>query len=316
MSIFGWIVLFFFLSVFVLIQGIGYMIAKNVFHPSIRTLEETRENENEVSPGLMTLYDSWQIEKRRFMTKNKTLIQVYDIIPENETKKFVIISHGYTYSHHGSIKYAKMFLKLGFHVILFDQRFHGESEGKNCTMGGYEKYDLYDLISDTYQRYGNDIFVGSFAESMGAATALMEAQIDQRVRFVGSDCSFTDLEMLVSYLIKQKIKMPKWPFVPLASLYFRIYTGLSFKKIKPIEAAKKLQIPVFYAHGLEDTYIPPCHTQILYDSTNSYKTLFWGENDSKHASSARKNESAYYQVLQEFIDHVLTCENDDKKVNP
>lgn len=309
MNDFWWVVIVFFLALFIGIQVLSYIIAKNIFHPVARTLDDTRNNENEMSPGLMELYDSWNIEAFRIKTSNRTEIQVYDIVPSMETNKFVVIAHGYTYTHHGSVKYAKMFIKLGFHVILFDQRYHGASEGKNCTLGGYEKSDLYDVISETYERYGNDIYLGTFGESMGAATVLLESENDKRVHFVGSDCSFASLEDQLTYLVHKKIKLPKWPFIPLASLYFRIFTGLSFKQIRPIEVVKKTSIPIFYAHGLEDKYISPSQTQLLYDATITYKTIFWGENDSRHAGSARKNEVQYFNALKRFIEHILQEEN-------
>ena len=314
MTDFEWIVIVFFLALLFGVQILGYVIAKNIFHPYARSLEDTRNNENEVSPGLMDLYDSWSVDRYRIKTSNKTEIQIYDVTPYIATNKFVVIAHGYTYTHHGAIKYAKMFMNLGFHVIMFDQRFHGASEGKNCTLGGYEKTDLYDVITEIFARYTDNIYLGTFGESMGAATVLMESEIDKRVHFVGSDCSFSDLETLATYLIHRKIKLPKWPFIPLANLYFRLFTGLSFKQISPIESVKKSTVPIFYAHGLEDKYILPTHTQLLFDATSTYKVLFWGENNSKHAGTARKNEAQYYEALKSFIETVLPVEEIKQEV--
>ena len=39
-----------------------------------------------------------------------------------QSKKFVIISHGYTYTRYGSYKYVYLFQKLGFNCIIYDDR--------------------------------------------------------------------------------------------------------------------------------------------------------------------------------------------------
>lgn len=57
-----------------------------------------------------------------------------------QSKKFVIISHGYTYTRYGSYKYVYLFQKLGFNCIIYDDRGHGRISGAAvCRNPGVER---------------------------------------------------------------------------------------------------------------------------------------------------------------------------------
>ena len=69
------------------------------------------------------------------------------------TGKYVIYSHGHTSNMYSASKYADAYIELGFTVITYDLRAHGENAKAICSMGGYEAQDLNYLIEDTFERY-------------------------------------------------------------------------------------------------------------------------------------------------------------------
>ena len=73
-----------------------------------------------------------------------------------------------------------------------------------CSMGYYEKDDVYDLVSAIIERYGNDIIIGTYGESMGGAAVILEQAIDKRIHFVITDCTF-DLTELMLYQVKRRL---------------------------------------------------------------------------------------------------------------
>lgn len=292
-----WILLF----LFFLVQVVAYYISYSLSHPHTLTLEGSRDLENERTPGLMDLYDTWNIKSYDLEVTNGYKIKIYDVMPEEDTKKYVVIAHGHTYTHHGSIKYAKMMVELGFHVIMFDERYHGASGGKNCTMGMKERQDLYDLITHVYKTYGKDIFLGTYGESMGGATVLLEQAIDKRIKFVISDCAYSDLDMLLGYLIQKRMHLPSKIFLPFVKFYFYVITKQKISLIKPINCVKDTKTPIFYAHGKNDLFIPYIHSERMYEVTSSKKDLFLAGNDARHTGAARKDEANYIIKLKEFI---------------
>jgi len=287
--------------------SLSYFMARGIFHPLHLSLAETRAKEMERTPDLLMEYDRW--EKQTYIIRSRF---GYDLktyyLPADETlsvgtqkNKYVIIAHGYTYSHHGSIKYAWLMKKFGYNVILYDERYHGESGGKTCTLGYYEQYDLEDVISDTFHRYGPNLFLGTYGESMGATTVLLEQGFDHRSRFVIADCGFADLPLLLTNMVKSRYHLPRFPFIPLAEGFFRLATRASMKKIRPIAAVPKATQPILFIHGKEDRFVPCVHTQMLYDACLTPKQIFIAENNARHAESFRKNRSEYEWVLTDFM---------------
>lgn len=306
----GWIeiTLICFASLLVLFTvSVSYFIARGVFHPLHLSLAQTRAKEMERTPDLLLEYDRW--EKHPYMIRSRF---GYDLktyfLPADETgtagtkkNKFVVIAHGYTYSHHGSIKYAWLMKKFGFNVILYDERYHGESGGKTCTLGYYEQFDLEDVISDTFLRYGPNLFLGTYGESMGATTALLEQGFDHRLRFVIADCGFADLPLLLTNMVKSRYHLPRFPFIPLAEMFFRMATRTSMKKIRPIVAVPEATQPILFIHGQEDRFVPAIHSQMLYDACPTAKQIYLAENNARHAESFRKNRQEYERILTEFM---------------
>src|SRR5690606_6092697 len=65
-----------------------------------------------------------------------------------ETSHYVVISHGVTENKINSVKYARMFERLGFNSVIYDHRRHGDSECRTTSFGHYEKSDLVAVIVD------------------------------------------------------------------------------------------------------------------------------------------------------------------------
>lgn len=283
----------------------GYKIARSIFHPIRHSLLDTMARELEKTPDLFKAYEQWEKIPFTIETRNGYALKAYYLPAEHdesiEPKRFVVIAHGYTYTHHGGIKYAHIMKQLGFNVILYDERYHGESGGKNCSLGYYEEQDLHDVITDTFLRFGSDIFLGTYGESMGATTAILEQAHDDRIRFVIADCGFANFRMLVKYLVKKRGHLPNWPFVGLANGFFKLATSISFDDVVPLNAVQKAKVPIFFIHGTADEFIPPIHTQLLYDACPSPKELYLAPNGARHAESYKQNREEYTQRVLDFM---------------
>ncbi len=288
----------------------GWRIAFDAYHPRRRSLLETRAIETQNTPDLMDAYDAW--EKTSYLIRSPF---GYDLMTHflpcadpgvGINRRFVIIAHGYTYTHHGSIKYASIMKNLEFNVVMFDERFHGESGGKNCTLGYYEQHDLRAVIDDTINRFGPDLFLGTYGESMGAVTAILEQADDDRLRFVIADCAFADLAGQLRHLVKRTRFIPVWPSLPIAEMLFRARTKAQIAAVRPIDAVTKAKQPMLFIHGRADGFIPFDNSVRLHAACPGPKELYLAGNDARHAESFRKNRDEYIEVVNRFMkDHVL-----------
>lgn len=223
------------------------------------------------------------------------------LFQNNNSNKYMIICHGVTVSHINSIKYAQLFLKLGFNVIIYDHRRHGKTGGRTTGYGYFEKKDLEQVIKWTKDRFGSEIVIGLHGESMGAATILQYGgTIEDNVNFYIADCPFSNFEELITYRVKEEINFPKIPLVPLASLLLKLRAGYRLKEISPIDAVRNIQHPILFIHSKEDAYIPVQMSKDLYDATDCEKHLFIAEYGG-HARSYMMNREEYEREIEIFL---------------
>jgi len=197
-----------------------------------------------------------------------------------------------------------MMIKLGYNVVMYDQRFHGASGGNNTTLGFHEKHDLKTVISYVYKKYGDGIFLGTYGESMGSATCLLEQADDDRVKFVISDAGFKDLKFLIKSQIKSRKLSPRLFYV-VVNMFVWFISKSNLTKVSPIKSIEKANIPILFVHGKLDDFIPYQHTVDMYESYSGKKMLFLAEKNAYHARSYYQNQSEYFSVLKEFNDKYL-----------
>ena len=147
---------------------IGYGFAAQVVFPKRFGFEETYEIEKGKGRLNEKEYQSWM--KEEVILQSQFGYSIYGLyFPTEGSNKVIVFSHGITYTLFGSVKYMKIFQKLGFNLFLYDNRYHGKSGGKNSTFGYYEKYDLKVIVDWIQNKIGPNAMIGTHGESMGAA---------------------------------------------------------------------------------------------------------------------------------------------------
>jgi pimeloyl-ACP methyl ester carboxylesterase len=214
------------------------------------------------------------------------------------TNRYVIISHGYTDNRFGTLKYAKMYLDLGFNVIIYDQRGHGENEPTFCTYSARERKDLQALVEDARARYENMTILGLHGESLGAATSVAVLQYKPEVDFVVADCGFSNIkEILMS-----GGRLPGW-MIDIVSLCAKLRYGYSYGEMRPVDCLAENQVPICFIHGAEDTFIPPKHSEEMKAATKGYRELHIMDG-ANHAQSVLVNPKEYKKIVELFIGRI------------
>lgn len=290
--------------ILIIIFGSIYIVLK-IIKPNRKSLLESSIIEEENLPKIMDFYKRFKTDEYVINTRDGIKLQAYYFKNILDTDKYIVMSHGHTYTHHGCVKYARMMMDKGFNIVTYDQRYHGASEGKYTTLGYLEKDDLLEVINDIFQRFGDNIYLGTYGESMGAATVLLEAQKDDRVKFVFSDCAFESLDVLIGEILKKHKIFPLWLFKPISNLIFKLFVGVKYNGISPILAIESLNIPMFFAHGEDDDFIDKHHTINLFESYSGPKEIFIAGNGARHAGSYVKDTKKYHDAVNGFVDKYL-----------
>ena len=279
---------------------IGFYLTTRLIYPHTLSHEATLKIEKDAGKLAASEWDT--LVKEEVWIDSPYGYKLYGLfIPFPGSHKTVILVHGITYTLYGSVKYIPLFYQRGFNILLFDERHHGRSGGKNCTFGYYEKYDLKAVTDWVFNRMGGAGTVGLHGESLGAAVALQSAGIDDRLSFVIADCPYSDLKKLLTYRVGQEYHIPSILFIPLVDFICTNITGMSFNTVSPLRDVQTMSIPVLFIHGKDDRYIPPEMSQEMYHAkVNGVREIYLAPG-AKHAESFWKNRTEYNQVVGQFL---------------
>ena len=217
------------------------------------------------------------------------------------SKKFVILSHGYSYDRHGSIKYTHLFRALGYNCIIYDSRGHGLNKKAPCAFGVVESRDLRALIDDCYARYGSDIFLGLHGESMGSALSAICLGTKPPVRFAVLDCGYADFKSVIEGKLKS-FHAPRFYIYPIEWMC-RLLFHVSIFAARPADALKENEIPLCLFHGEQDGLINVSHVERLKEANKGVCEVHRFPA-ADHAQCFLTDEARYLHVLTAFLSNV------------
>lgn len=170
----------------------------------------------------------------------------------------VLFFHGYRCSSlrdgNGIFLYTR---KLGYNVLLVDQRAHGNSEGKTITFGIKERFDCKKWVEYVVERFGIEQKVYLSGLSMGAATVLMASDVGLPENVIGilADCPYSSPKEILCTVMR-KLGFPAKPTYYLAKLSAKLIGRFDVEETSALEAVRSSQIPTLIIHGDSDDFVP------------------------------------------------------------
>ena len=263
-----------------------------------RTASLARAREIETEQGGYGDFDALEKTDYIICAADGYELHAQHIPPAGESRRWIVITHGYGYNRIGSVKYVHLFRRLGFHCVIYDNRGHGENARAHVTMGQREHCDLLDVIRDTRERFHVDC-LGLHGESMGSATSVMTLGAGAPVDFLVSDCGYADLSLLLRDLIGKEYRLPAFLVYP-ASLMSRLRFGFGYGGVRPVAALARSDVPALFIHGGADTFVLPRHAIIFHEAAQGMKRLLIVEG-AKHAAALRTDPAGYEAAVREFL---------------
>src|SRR5699024_9442027 len=130
-----------------------------------------------------------------------------------------IIFHGYKgFARRDGLGGYTLCKRLGFNVLLPDQRSHGASGGHTITMGVKERYDCRAWAWWAARRFGPETPLFLMGVSMGASTVLMASSLNLpgSVRGIIADCGYTSPREIARRCLPQYL--PRLPVGPMYAI--------------------------------------------------------------------------------------------------
>ncbi|WP_249029829.1 alpha/beta hydrolase [Tannockella kyphosi] len=222
-----------------------------------------------------------------------------DIIVHKECQKWIILAHGYKSTKVSMYISAQNFFEQGYNILVFDQRSHGNSDGKYIGMGWLEQNDLMDWIQ-YIQDIHSDAKIALYGVSMGAATVMNTTgnNLPENVVCAIEDCGFTSVgEILLSQMKKKYGSDFKALLVGFQALCKR-KLGYDIFKASSVDQLKKSKTPTLFIHGTKDTYVPFEMVYHNYEACSAKKELLVVP-DAGHALALL--DDSYFKVIHSFL---------------
>jgi alpha-beta hydrolase superfamily lysophospholipase len=217
----------------------------------------------------------------------------------------VIYLHGVSECKIVGLPLARELYDSGYNVFLYDSRRHGDSDGKYCTYGFYEKHDTTTIINYLVARPDLTLRnIGLLGTSMGAAVALQVAAIDQRVRAVVAESGFATLRSIFDDYQRRMIKLP-WHYLRNIVIKRSEYMAhFKANSVSPLDAVRNINVPLFILHGTVDNLIAHKYSQMIFDNAHPPKEL-WLIQGAKHNDMTAVGGKEYTRRILGFFDESL-----------
>jgi dipeptidyl aminopeptidase/acylaminoacyl peptidase len=215
----------------------------------------------------------------------------------------ILVGHGYPFDKANILRHV-LFLHPRFHLLLFDFRYFGESDGAYTTAGLLETRDVQAAVEYVKSREDvNPTRIGAMGFSMSASAFILTGHPE--VKAIVADSPYATLEGLIA---RQFFFLPgftKWPFVALTKVYARIFLGVRVSDAAPAEAVRDLNNPLLIIHGDADSQIPIEHSHTIYANADTDKTQFWIVPGADHGFAHALESYQYELRVRQFFEQNL-----------
>ena len=235
-----------------------------------------KEKYNESELGNKTFY--YQNKKiirsdYNILVTKKNIIKssFFQITNSNEEKlhlPLIIYLHGNCSSRLEGLYLLPFLIPYNINLFVYDFAGCGLSEGEFISLGFHEKNDLKIIINFLF-KFPHVKKIGLWGHSMGAATSLMYTPLDNRIKCVCSDSSFSEFFVLAKELAKKKINFPDVILNGVLNVLkntIKNKNNFDINEINPLNDVKKINVPVFFVHAMKDELINLEHSLKLYEN--------------------------------------------------
>ena len=238
-------------------------------------------------------------------SQNKYNIEVMHIKSKIESDKVIILVHGIRSNFYDLLPVAFRYLNDGYNIILYNQRQSGLTGGKTSTFGLYERFDLEEVATVARRIYKTGQ-VGVHGFSMGAATAIMQSELNEASKLVDFyllDAPFHTMASTIELAARRgdETKIPPWYVKFSGDAVLRLRQRVAYKDIMPLNAIHHTTRPVLIIHGEKDDVTCPNGSRQLFGAIHHNQRRLEIFPDEEHCTAHIRNEAEYFERVYRFI---------------
>jgi uncharacterized protein len=224
------------------------------------------------------------------------------------SSRALIVVHGIGSSRHGEgeQEVAQAIHALGYTILLIDlSDAAGDTVGNgHVALGADERWDVLGAYDYLLTQGFAPEKVGLMGWSMGAATILLAAGIEPRIKAIWEDSGYDRVLTVLEERLQTTNVTPL--ILPGGLLWNALITGTRLWEIAPIDGvpgfARNRQA-IYIVHGELDTVVRYSHGERLYAASKQagVDVTFWSLPNTAHTEGFNRFRDEYLRRLDEFF---------------
>jgi pimeloyl-ACP methyl ester carboxylesterase len=275
--------------------AIAWLLARSLVTPPRMTDGKAVWVLKRLSPGDLGLeFEEVSFDLRDVATGKPLRIAAWWIPHPQSQGRCVILLHGYADAKVGSIAWAPTWHALGWNILAIDLRAHGESGGRHCTGGYFERHDVSDVINLLRaQRPTQTTRLALFGASFGSAVAVTTAAMREDVDAIVLDSPVPDFAE--GAMLQMNLSGAPGGFIRrLAVKIAERLSGSRFAQVRLIDLLPKLNCPAML--------ILPEHDPLLEGHSLTPKSgVVWKVPNAAHLMALAADPDEYSRQIDEFL---------------
>ncbi|MBQ9086808.1 MAG: alpha/beta hydrolase [Clostridia bacterium] len=251
-------------------------------------------------------FDRQVFESIRILSSDGLRLAGQFLPSQSPARGIVLCFHGY----HSSCRrdftvHTRILHEAGYHVLLADQRSHGQSEGIYICFGAKERWDVGAWCRWAEERFPS-LSIALLGLSMGASTVLMATgtPLPSSVQGVVADCGFSSPFEIIARTLRYKHKIYPYPAIYGMNIWSRILAGFDYWQVSCQQALQGNRLPILMIHGENDRFVP---TEMSRRISRLFpdQICLWTVPEAPHSQSIYYDPDGYRSQLLSFLDTVM-----------
>jgi len=224
------------------------------------------------------------------------------LIPGHKGAGAVVLTHGFRGDRRQMLGRASFLSKAGFSVLLFDFQAHGESPGKQITIGYLESRDAQAAVEFMKKNCPGEK-LGVIGLSMGGAAAVLASpalEVDAMVL----EAVYPDIERATADRMEKYFGAWARGLGRLLIMQLPLRAGIEKEALRPIDRVGAIKAPKLFIAGAKDRHTKLDESRELFAAAAEPKE-FWLVEEAAHVDVHQMLKEEYERRVLDFFEKRL-----------
>lgn len=220
-----------------------------------------------------------------------------------EMRGTLVLLHAHGGRKEDHLAVAERFCAVGFRCVLPDLPGHGDHPATFATFGHTEVTLPGEALRAAAEQFHfNPAPAGLFGVSQGGAISVQAAARAEEGWFaVAEIAGFAALDDVIDGQARRLFGRLHQPAHWLVEHLVQTRASFAPHRIRPVDAAAKLTIPILIAHGDADTFVTPDHAKRLFDAAPASLRQFMNIPSAGHGNVLITDAPVYATVSRFYL---------------